>query len=198
VAPMVEIRRLWCNSLLVDWPQGHQHGNFMDETTLLALQLREDNLRDDLTMLCGDLKKNGYDFTPLLTDAGPASHDLVQRLTAQIKSLQERLRLTHERPFPDVIRLAVNTETVTRKRRQACLAEDDGVLPRKGKFAAFANCRVETIQEAEKVGTWAFHVVQTYSETVLDLKDGWRRHWDLSTHFSDVEDQWHERPACRP
>ncbi len=35
----------------------------MDQTTLLALQLRADNLRDDLTMLCGDLKKNGYDFT---------------------------------------------------------------------------------------------------------------------------------------
>ena len=164
---MVEIRRLWCNSLLVDWPQGHQHGNFMDETTLLALQLREDNLRDDLTMLCGDLKKNGYDFThtirPLLTDAGPASHDLVQRLMARVKSLQERLRLIHERPFPDVKRPAVNTETRTRTRRQACLAEDEEVLPRKGKFAVFANCRVETIQEAEKVATWAFHVVQTYS-----------------------------------
>ena len=195
---MVEIHRLLCNSLLSYMADRAQPGNVMDETTLLALQLRADNLGDDLTMLCGDLKKNGYDFTPLLTDAGPASHDLVQRLTAQVKSLQERLRLTHGRSFPDVIRLAVNTETGTRKRRQACLAEDDGVLPRRGKFTAFANCRVETIQEAEKVGTWAFHVVQTYSETVLDLKDQWRRHWDLSTHFSDVEDQWHERPACRP
>ncbi len=97
---MVEIHRLLCNSLLFDWPQGPQPGNVMDETTLLALQLRSDNLRDDLTMLCGDLNKNGYDFTdtirPLLTDAGPASPDLAQRLTAQVKSLQERLKLTHE------------------------------------------------------------------------------------------------------
>jgi hypothetical protein len=146
---MVEIHRLLCNSLLFDWPQDPQPGNVMDETTLLALQLRADNLGDDLAMFCGDLKKNGHDFTdtirPLLTDAGPASHDLVQRLMARVKSLQERLRLIHDRPFPDVIRPAVNTETGTRKRRLACLAEDEEVLPTRGKFAVFANCRVETI-----------------------------------------------------
>jgi hypothetical protein len=49
-----------------------------------------------------------------------------------------------------VIGPAVGTGTRTRKRRQACLAEDEEMLPRIGNFAVFANCKQETIQEAEK------------------------------------------------
>ncbi len=109
---MVEIRRLLCKSLLLGMVDSAPPGNAMDEPTLL-LQLCVDNLRDALIMMCGDLKKNGYDFSdtirPLLADAGPESHELVQRLTARVKSLQERLRLTQERPFLDVIRPSVDT-----------------------------------------------------------------------------------------
>jgi hypothetical protein len=69
----------------------------MEETTPLDLQIRTDNLEDDLSdltriVVCGELHKHGYDFADtmiitilflqaFLTDAAPASHELVQRLT---------------------------------------------------------------------------------------------------------------------
>jgi hypothetical protein len=81
------------------------HTLLMDEATeQLNLRIRVDGLRDDLVFLCGDLKKNGYDFTmalePRLRETEPVSHELVQRLTARLQSLQEkvsRVKLTNER-----------------------------------------------------------------------------------------------------
>jgi hypothetical protein len=51
-----------------------------------------------------------------------------------------------------------------RKRRQLSLSfGDDGeVLPRKGLFPIFVNCRHRTLVHVEDMAIWAFHVLRTY------------------------------------
>jgi hypothetical protein len=139
-------------------------------TAQLNLQIRVDGLRDDLIFVCGNLKKNGYDYTmtlePLLRDTEPVSHELVQRLTVRLQSLQKKMslvKLTHERPSDEIslkspavpvpvknpTPIAAKTETKARKRQRLNYGSDGEVLPRRGLFVAFLDCRQKTIQEIE-------------------------------------------------
>jgi hypothetical protein len=66
LAPMVEINRLVCDSHIFSFGR-KAHTLLMDEATSeLNLRIRMEGLRDDLIVVCGNLKKNGYDFTHLL------------------------------------------------------------------------------------------------------------------------------------
>jgi hypothetical protein len=97
---MFEINILLCDSRIVSFGRlGKVLTLVMDEATAqLGIRIRLDGLRGDLMILCGDLKKNGYDFTmtfgPLLRDTEPVSHGLVRRLTARVKSWQEKSELS--------------------------------------------------------------------------------------------------------
>ena len=209
-------------------------------TAQLNLQIRVDGLREDLIFVCGNLKKNGYDFTmtlaPLLSE--PASDELVQRITARLQSLQEKLCLvtpSHERPSgntlkrpavhvpvenpvptsgqpakkpksktldsvvhgsdgdvdsealpitglfeaPHVAKTAMRAPSKKRKSQTVDFGSDGEVLPRKGLFAAFKNCRQNTIHEIESLAIWAFHVFRTYKTTVSDSKEWMKVHWEL-------------------
>ena len=106
---MVEINKLLCESRIISLKH-KVHSLVMDGATAqLNLQIRVDGLRDDLIFVCGNLKRIGYDFTmtlaPLLSE--PASDELVQRITARLQSLQEKLcRVTpsHERPSGNTLK----------------------------------------------------------------------------------------------
>jgi hypothetical protein len=56
LAPMVEIHRLLCIYQIFDLARPGNR-DAMDETTAVDLQICTDNLKDDLIMLCGVLKK---------------------------------------------------------------------------------------------------------------------------------------------
>ena len=136
---MVEINKLLCGSRIFSL-KSRVHSLVMDGATAqLDLQIRVDGLRDDLIFVCGNLKKNGYDYTmtlePLLRDTEPVSHELVQRLTVRLQSLQEKMslvKLTHERPSDEIslkspavpvpvknpTPIAAKTETKARKRQR--------------------------------------------------------------------------------
>ena len=134
---------------------------------------------------------------PLLRDTQPVSHELVQRFTTRMQSFQAKVshvKLTHERPSNDIFLkspavpvpvenhtpIVAKTETKTRKRQRLNYGSDGEVLPRKGLFAAFLDCRQKTIQEIEPLAIWAFHVFQTYRTTINDSKEWMRAHWNLS------------------
>jgi hypothetical protein len=159
---MVEINKLLCESRIFSLKH-KMHSLVMDGATAqLNLQICVDGLRDDLIFVCGNLKKNGYDFTmtlePLLSE--PASDELVQRITARLQSLQEKLgRVTpsHERPSGETLKRPavqcvhvpvenpVPTSGPAKKRKSQTLGcgvhgsdgnVDSEVLPIKGLFAA--------------------------------------------------------------
>jgi hypothetical protein len=156
---MVEINKLLCGSRIFSLKR-KVHSLVMDGATAqLNLQIRVDGLRDDLIFVCGNLKKMGYDFTmtlePLLRE--PASDELVQRITARLQSLQEKLcsvTPSHERPSVETLKrpavhVPVENPDPTRvpgeKQKSQTLGcgvhgsdgeVDSEVLPRKGLFAA--------------------------------------------------------------
>jgi hypothetical protein len=91
---------------------------------------------------------------PLLRDTEPVSRELVQRLTARLQSLQEKMngvKLTHERPSDEIslkspavpvpvenpTPIVANTETKTRKRQCLNYGSDGEVLSRRGLFCSF-------------------------------------------------------------
>ena len=164
------------------------------------LDEERDNLRDELTILSGDLKKLGYDFTdtvrPLLIDTAPATAENNQRLKRRYDNMKGKLDNIRKQtaPPPPPSRPTFQPSHHQRASSQRNDDDDDDddddhdhhdgvavkeVLPRYGfkLFPRFCELKQDTYEQAEKTALWAFHVITsnlaTHAQRPQWMQDNW-------------------------
>ena len=157
----------------------------------LDLDEERDKLRDDLIILSGHLKNLGFDFTdtvrPLLIDTAPATAENNQRLKRRYDSRKEKLDNIRKDtapppppPPPPPSRPAFPRQYGRAAPAPQQIADNGELLPRLGLFPTFYKMKQDTYEQVEKALLWAFHVITTNQDTVVQSPKWMEDHWNCN------------------